>query len=85
MCSWILQDIFTDVTMTDKINFILATDIGIIKNIRSSIVIGIDRKMNSEYSKANSMYKWLFNYRGRNEIYRKYRKQNVVVSKLAKS
>lgn len=85
MCSWILQDIFTDVTMTDKINFILAIDIEIIKNIRSSIVIGIDRKMNSEYSKANSMYKWLFNYRGRKEKCRKYRKQNVVVSKLAKS
>lgn len=70
--------------MTDKINFILAIDIGIIKNIRSSIVIGIDRKMNSEYSKANSMCKWLFNYRGRKKICRKYSKQNVVVSKLAK-
>lgn len=53
MCSWILQDIFADVTVTDKINFILAIDIVIIKNIRSGIVIGIDRKMDSEYSKAN--------------------------------
>lgn len=55
MCSWILQDIFADVTVTDKINFILAIDIVIIKNIRSGIIIGIDRKMDSEYSKANLM------------------------------
>lgn len=85
MCSWILQDIFADVTVTDKINFILAIDIVIIKNIRSGIIIGVDRKMDSEYSKANLMYKWLFNYRGRNEIRRKYSEQNVVVSKLEKS
>lgn len=55
MCSWILQDIFADVTVTDKINFILAIDIVIIKNIRSSIIIGVDRKIDSEYSKANLM------------------------------